>query len=576
MLNSLDIVIAFAVIMTVLSLLITILVQMVSSALALRGKNLANALALTFQTIDPKITEQAHSLAAQILRDPIFSDSIERPKSRSPIPFVNGATQALIAVERKLKEAERKLNEAEQEFAKTGDATNKTLWENEVAAAKTAIETERNKPGVLQRKVEPNREKPWGFWTWAKGAARHLGSAIRPGEIYRILHEFADLTETEAALRDIPPELVTTATRLIQCLGATDQPAVESQEKLRVINEVSKIFTEPAQRKAVVDSLANLGMTVERATTQAYDRFQRWFGSGQDRAEQWFQTHVRMVTIVMAIVTAFVLQLDTVDIYRRLRDQPKLVDALVKSAPGVLEQGGAVLDPANTSAYYTYLLWLQKHPLFPLKTLPASGDQAGYHQALADRLKEKPDAEYPLQQFDKALALARSTEGFSANTDAAAAKPAYTAWVKSFPTYRLDPEPNDTATKDSIRGSIQAKIRQDPAANAAPDQNTATTWVSEYDGMQTDGKIAFEEARKATFTDLKKKLDDAGFDLAPSSFLGRKTAAVGGWALPALCPLPGPSSWCSYNRRLADSRRSVLVQSAQEPDEFASRAGGAD
>jgi hypothetical protein len=63
-------------------LLITIIVQMVSAALSLRGKNLANALALTFQTIDPNLQEQAHSLANQILRDPIFSDSVWRAKKR--------------------------------------------------------------------------------------------------------------------------------------------------------------------------------------------------------------------------------------------------------------------------------------------------------------------------------------------------------------------------------------------------------------------------------------------------------------------------------------------------------------
>ena len=80
MLNTLDTVIAFAVIMTVLSLLITLVVQMVSAALSLRGKNLANALALTFQTIDPNIGKYAHSLAAQILRDPIFSDSFWQKK----------------------------------------------------------------------------------------------------------------------------------------------------------------------------------------------------------------------------------------------------------------------------------------------------------------------------------------------------------------------------------------------------------------------------------------------------------------------------------------------------------------
>ena len=76
MLQSLDTLIGFVVIMTVVSLVITLLVQMVSAALALRGKNLANALSLTFQTIDPKLGEHAYALAAQILRDAIFSDSL--------------------------------------------------------------------------------------------------------------------------------------------------------------------------------------------------------------------------------------------------------------------------------------------------------------------------------------------------------------------------------------------------------------------------------------------------------------------------------------------------------------------
>src|ERR1041385_2201540 len=108
MLNTIDTVIAFAVIMTVLSLLITILVQMASSAFSLRGKNLANALALTSQTIDPKIGDYAHSLAAQILRDPIFSDSLWRPKNRVLI-VPDAGTQAVIDAERRLKKAEKQL-----------------------------------------------------------------------------------------------------------------------------------------------------------------------------------------------------------------------------------------------------------------------------------------------------------------------------------------------------------------------------------------------------------------------------------------------------------------------------------
>jgi len=323
MLNTIDTVIAFAVIMTVLSLLITIVVQMASAALSLRGKNLANALALTFQTIDPNIGKHAHSLAAQILRDPIFSDSMWRKKER---PILDEVAQKFITAQRKLRDAKlRKSDDPNREWAITQAAT-------EVEAAKE---------GLTIPEVKPNRDKPWGFWTLPWGSALQIASAIRPGEIYRVVQELREMSHEEARLRDIPKELVDKATALIAVLQHWDQPAIESRGKLADIARLSKIF-QPDQQKAVVDALSNFGATVERATTQAYDRFQRWFGSAQDRAEQWFQIHVRIVTIVAAIFAAIFLQLDTVELYDKLRHEPKLVDALMKTAPGVLEQGAAV------------------------------------------------------------------------------------------------------------------------------------------------------------------------------------------------------------------------------------------
>ena len=375
MLSTLDTVIAFAVIMTVLSLLITIIVQMVSAAFSLRGKNLANALALTFQTIDPNIGEHAHSLAAQILRDPIFSDSVWRKKNR---PALDPKAQALIAAERKLKQAQRELDKHPGDV-RQGPGRNRC----------TKLRSRKQSVGVKIPAVKPNRMKQWRFWTWPWGGGTQLGSAIRPGEIYRVLYELDDMSETEAAFRDIPSELVRKAANLIAALQDWDHPAIESQAKLRVISKVSEWFKSDTQQQAVVNSLANFGATVERATTQAYDRFQRWFGSAQDRAEQWFQMHVRIVTIVFAILTAFLLQLDTGDIYRQLHDQPKLVEALVKSAPGFVEQGGKILDSSDTSAYHAYLFWLEKHPSFELKPLPASGTAKAYHDALEALLKEK-------------------------------------------------------------------------------------------------------------------------------------------------------------------------------------------
>jgi len=372
MLNTIDTVIAFAVIMTVLSLLITIVVQMVSTAFSLRGKNLANALALTFQTIDPKIGEYAHSLAAQILRDPIFSDSLWRPKNRIQI-VPDARTQALIDAERRLKEAKEQL---------AADPTD-THKQAAVKAAQRKVDTA--KVGVQIRKVTPNRMKPWGFFSKLKDATA-LGSAIRPGEIYRIIHEFADLTPTEAALGDVPPELIEKSISLLDCLQVPDQPAQESKRKLNLIKEVADIFTTDQQQKAVLDSLANFGATVERATTEAYDRFQRWFGSAQDRAEQWFQTHTRVVTVVCSICAAFLLQLDTADIYRQLRASPALAQGLEKAASSVIQQGSKILDPNNAPAHQAYLQWVEKHPDQALNAFPTSRTPDEYWQALNGQL----------------------------------------------------------------------------------------------------------------------------------------------------------------------------------------------
>jgi hypothetical protein len=390
MLNTIDIAIAFAVIMTVLSLLITIVVQMVSTAFSLRGKNLANALALTFQTIDPKIGEHAHSLAAQILRDPIFSDSVWRPKNRVQV-VPNPNTQALIDAERKLKQAEAGLADDPTDTGK--QATVKAAQKKVITAS----------AGVRIPEVAPNRMAPWGFFSKLKDATA-LGSAIRPGEIYRIINEFADLTPTEAALRDIPPELIQKSVNLLACLQARDQPAQESEDKLELIKKVADIFVTEQQQKAVLESLANFGATVERATTAAYDRFQRWFGSAQDRAEQWFQTHVRVVTIVCSICTAFVLQLDTSEIYRQLRANPVLVQGLGKAASSVIEEGSKIFDPNNAPAHQAYLQWAEKHPEQALSVFPASRTPDEYRQALNAQLTannvQSEEAQALLEEYD--------------------------------------------------------------------------------------------------------------------------------------------------------------------------------
>src|SRR5436190_1744538 len=80
MLHSLDTLIGFAVVMAVVSVLITIVTQIVSAFLGLRGKNLSDALRAMIYKIDPEIDQQvsgtAKRLVERVLCHPIISDSI--------------------------------------------------------------------------------------------------------------------------------------------------------------------------------------------------------------------------------------------------------------------------------------------------------------------------------------------------------------------------------------------------------------------------------------------------------------------------------------------------------------------
>jgi len=76
MLQYLDTIIAFAVIMLGVSLLITILTQMISALLGCRGTNLLWGLKTLLGTVEPQLVDKADILAHKILEAPLISDSI--------------------------------------------------------------------------------------------------------------------------------------------------------------------------------------------------------------------------------------------------------------------------------------------------------------------------------------------------------------------------------------------------------------------------------------------------------------------------------------------------------------------
>src|SRR4030095_15611231 len=75
MLDSLDTLIAFVLIMLVVSLLITIVVQMCAATLNLRGQNLLSALESAFAAIAPSLQAEKHKLPGYLLKGGLLSDS---------------------------------------------------------------------------------------------------------------------------------------------------------------------------------------------------------------------------------------------------------------------------------------------------------------------------------------------------------------------------------------------------------------------------------------------------------------------------------------------------------------------
>ncbi len=91
MLRQLDTLIGFAGVMSVISLLITIITQCVSSLLGLRGRNLADALEAMLHKLDPQLNAQVtglgKTLADYILTHSAVSDSILSMSGRWPVSW---------------------------------------------------------------------------------------------------------------------------------------------------------------------------------------------------------------------------------------------------------------------------------------------------------------------------------------------------------------------------------------------------------------------------------------------------------------------------------------------------------
>ncbi len=298
MLDSLDTLIAFVLIMLVVSLLITIGVQVVAAVLNLRGLNLLNGLGNTFRIMAPDLVQDTSELARAILKGRVVSDS-----------FL------------------------------------------------------------------PN----WGiFKLW-----RHA-TAIRPDEVFDGVHRIAiakkapddeNLRQTAqsilVALGVDRGVLQATARQILSAQLSVSNVAANIKEVLDQIPDVrarqkveglaNAAISKAGAIEAETIAAAEKGLVTAAASIDtAYRKFNYWTEICEERVQQWFTMHTRIITVVFAFVFAFWLQLDTVDIFKLVSSDKAVRDKLVAQAGAVEAQTANMLADSSAMLQKAVKSWGEK------------------------------------------------------------------------------------------------------------------------------------------------------------------------------------------------------------------------
>lgn len=279
MLNHLDTVIGFVVVLLGVSLLITILTQMAAAVLGLRGTNLKWGIATLLETLSPELKDHAEIISQKVLQHPLISDStISRFRY---LPFVADRWTLASAID--------------------GEELLKIL-------KRLAEEVPTDEPGATQSDTDAGRK-----------ALAQLGVVLKQ------ISPQAQAVETGAQ------EIL----KLTQELKAQLPAASSFDQHLAKIDELAQ------------QALANTGKAAI-ATTQELTDLKHWFDAMMGRVSQRFTFQTRLWTVCFAILLAFGMHLDAIELFKRLATDAELRGQLAASADTMRNHAQDVLAVATT------------------------------------------------------------------------------------------------------------------------------------------------------------------------------------------------------------------------------------
>ena len=497
MLDSLDTLIAFALIFTVVSLLITIVVQMISAGFNLRGCNLAWGIAEAFEAIEPDLAAKAKTDGA---------NSLEKIKQ-----WLGGMLRKFFP---------------------------------ESSPAKKLADHCLNDSLVSDSQF-------LGF----KGRA----TAVRTDELFDLLHRIATGTKPGS-----PDEIKKHAVSLFKALGVPDsvfELAAAERAKLVILEnglrEAVAGFDGPAKdalQKALDDTTAKLAGAAIDAKKSAeawaeqreadiqriYQKFEHWFETGQERAQEWFTTHARIITAILGLAFAFWLQLDTIEIFKLVSSNREVRANLVAQVKPVIEQGEKILkesatvvqdsveklakdkgsqgtepDPA-APATADPVVKAMAAKIWPGIKIKATDSRESVYKSLNDAFKPAYKAEL-LTSLDAALSDIgeKSTEPSKDGDFNTALTAKFTGWLGGLKDANLQKALENTKSEvGTAKSEFRSKVEKGIDI-ALPQSSVLAALKSGFDD-RVDGEVAARMGvSKQQWTDLKGSLDKTGFSLFP-------------------------------------------------------------
>jgi hypothetical protein len=354
MLDSLDTLIAFVLIMLAVSLLITIAVQMCAAALNLRGQNLLSGLTSTFAVINPGIEKDKKELARYLLKGGLLSDSF-LPNSFLQKWKNNPVVSKLVAG----------VNYWRHSSAIRPDELFDAIHRIAIAKEPADANLSANARSLLYALgvSETTLNEAEGEIKDAQAKANQISD-----EAKRALD--ADFSE---GVRKALDKLTLGDDMKSQMLKSVEDGLKSRSQQLEAAFQ-DQIKTITDQVKAYGNDVAVRVVAAAGTIDAAYEKFHYWTCIAEERAQQWLTMHTRILTVIFAFIFAFALQLDTVEIFKLVASNKTVRDKLVAQAGVAETQAANVLGDNNSVLKSALKDWSDKQTDSALKDVLAKID----------------------------------------------------------------------------------------------------------------------------------------------------------------------------------------------------------